>query len=491
MNNLTGVVVGALIGVPVYFLAAFLLKRRQRKLVDALQEFFGAPPDQLPITSRTFATVDLPNLQLAFDRYAEHTGAQMSVIGYSGSAMTAFHGGFSNLIGGGSLFETVRVSAPNYRETDIDVDTQLRCLEQGIHLIRAGDKRFAAHVWSSQRRPNEIQVEVISGSVEDAGTLLETLRSLAASRNVYRGKVISLECGSEMPGERGHAGVRFHAVTQVEAEDLILPEATFKTLERNTVGFFRNAEALRRSGRSVRRGLLLHGKPGTGKTYSARWLSQAIPGVTTILVSGEQLAMVKTCCRMARTLAPALLVLEDVDLIASERNESRHPIYQFTLHTLLNEMDGISSDAEVLFVLTTNRPDVIEPAIAARPGRVDQAIEFPLPDAHCRRRLIQLYSRGLVLALEDPERIIGKTEGASPAFIQELLRKGALVAAEEGSTTDGVLRVTDAHLEAALSELMFAGGELTRQFLGFPATESQPSEGELAAISSVSIIQVG
>ena len=57
-------------------------------------------------------------------------------------------------------------------------------------------------------------------------------------------------------------------------------------------------------------------------------------------------------------------------------------------------MDGLADDADLLFVLTTNRPDILEPALAARPGRIDQAIEVPPPDADCRRRLLELYGKG-------------------------------------------------------------------------------------------------
>src|SRR5439155_2255498 len=103
--------------------------------------------------------------------------------------------------------------------------------------------------------------------------------------------------------------------------------------------------------------------------------------------------------------------------------------------------DGLAAEAEVIFLLTTNRPHAIEPALAARPGRIDQAIEFPLPDSDCRSRLLELYGRGLDLALADRDRLIVKTEGASPAFIQEMIRKAALIAAEENSFTDGRIRV--------------------------------------------------
>ena len=74
-----------------------------------------------------------------------------------------------------------------------------------------------------------------------------------------------------------------------------------------------------------------------------------------------------------------MVVVEDVDLIAEDRGE--HPGQHPLLFQLLNEMDGLAEDADVVFVLTTNRADVLEPALAARPGRVDQAVELGLPDA--------------------------------------------------------------------------------------------------------------
>ena len=65
------------------------------------------------------------------------------------------------------------------------------------------------------------------------------------------------------------------------------------------------------------------------------------------------------------------------------------------LFELLNQMEGLAKDEDLLFVLTTNRPDLIEPALAARPGRVDLALEIPLPDAGGRRRLLGLYGASI------------------------------------------------------------------------------------------------
>ena len=128
-------------------------------------------------------------------------------------------------------------------------------------------------------------------------------------------------------------------------------------------------------------------------------------------------------------------------------------------------------DHDVLFVLTTNRPDLLEPALAARPGRVDQAVELPLPDADGRRRLIELYGEGLELPPTVPESLIEALEGVSPAFIRELLRRAALLAADHSAV--GVLRVGTDELERALREFRQGAGDLTNALLGAPAQGSK------------------
>jgi ATP-dependent 26S proteasome regulatory subunit len=166
-------------------------------------------------------------------------------------------------------------------------------------------------------------------------------------------------------------------------------------------------------------------------------------------------------------LTPATLILEDVDLIGTERHHQTVAANAL-LFELLNQMDGLAADSDLLFVLTTNRPDILEPALAARPGRIDQAIEVPLPDADCRRRLYELYRRGLVIDNIDWDRLVERTERASGAFIRELLRKAAVFAAEDAA--DGELIVRPHHLDEAVTELLVAGGTLTQSLLGSRAS---------------------
>ena len=172
---------------------------------------------------------------------------------------------------------------------------------------------------------------------------------------------------------------------------------------------------------------------------------------------------IESACNLARMLQPATVILEDVDLIGTQRNRQAVDANAL-LFELLNQMDGFSEDLDVLFILTTNRPDILEPALAARPGRIDQALEVPLPDNECRKRLFELYADGLSLDVDDVESIVARTEGVSAAFIREMLRRSAVIAAEQNH--NGEIRVDDENINDALSELALAGGDLTKSLLG-------------------------
>src|SRR5262249_23551612 len=111
--------------------------------------------------------------------------------------------------------------------------------------------------------------------------------------------------------------------------------------------------------------------------------------------------------------------------------------------------------------------------LAARPGRVDQAIEILPPDADCRRRLFELYSRGMQVEVADWDRLIARTAGVSGAFIRELLRKAAVYAAEDDGAAPLVVR--DRHLEEGLAELLVAGGPLTKSLLGVTGPSPSPA----------------
>jgi hypothetical protein len=166
---------------------------------------------------------------------------------------------------------------------------------------------------------------------------------------------------------------------------------------------------------------------------------------------------------LARALLPAIVVLEDVDLVAEER--SLGPASSPVLFDLLDAMDGAAPDADLLFLLTTNRADLLEPALAARPGRVDVAVEIALPDAPARGRLLTLYGENVPLALTevDVNIAVERTDGTTASFLKELIRRSVL---ESLHDDPALTAVTGEHLARALDDLLDAAQAVTRTLLG-------------------------
>src|SRR6185312_5232916 len=281
----------------------------------------------------------------------------------------------------------------------------------------------------------------------------------------YRGKVISLESGADFTGRT--ATVKVHRLRAVAREDVILPEKTIALLDSNLAGFIRVRAGIRQMGLSTKKGLLFYGPPGTGKTHTIHYLTSTLPNHTTLLITAEQVVMLEQYFKLARFLQPSIIVVEDVDLIARERTHMQNPGAELLLNKLLNEMDGLREDAEVIFILTTNRPDQLEPALASRPGRIDQAIEFPLLDEIGRAKLARLYARGMELGEDVVAAVVAKTPGASAAFIKELMRRAAQFVLQQANGN----ALTLGAIEAALEEMVLLGGVFNLKLLGAEAVE--------------------
>ncbi len=152
------------------------------------------------------------------------------------------------------------------------------------------------------------------------------------------------------------------------------------------VGVARHSARLLASGQHLRRGVLLYGVPGTGKTHTVRYLLGQLSGVTVVLLSGSALRMIAEACSVARMLQPSVVVVEDVDLIAEERGHRPGPAPR-CCSSCSTRWTASARTSTLTFLLTTNRADLLEQALAMRPGRVDHAAELPVPDADARRRL--------------------------------------------------------------------------------------------------------
>jgi hypothetical protein len=361
------------------------------------------------------------------------------------------------------------VVPPQYDEVDVGDDDPVCCLKNGLWLAARGDLRYAVLLAPESRYGQTTGVRFqVATPVGEAGAdvvaeFFENLERCVLRAQSYRGKILSLEKDESYSGRS--KGIRVHKLRTFDREQVILPRKTLDLLDRNVMGFVANRDRLGALGQSVKKGLLFYGPPGTGKTHTIHYLAGSLPGHTTLLISAEQVGLLDEYMTLARLLQPSMVVIEDVDLIARDRESMESVCEEVLLNKLLNEMDGLREDAQILFLLTTNRPQALEAALASRPGRVDQAIEFPLPDDEGREKLVGLYSAGVELPAEVAREIVRRTQGVSGAFIKELMRRSVQFHLERAR--DGRIELAD--VEGALEEMLFAGGSLNRTLLGAAA----------------------
>ena len=425
-----------------------------------LREHFDQDPSELPIVTRAMQSWDRPNFQVAIDELLADRAAELVGL----TTPQGYEVGLPELARGGGWFgEHMGLGAPEHLTVPLGEDESITCVQAGLWLVDGGDdgEPLAIMLRSTDRGMGEsIALEVMARERAAAEEVVATVWRIMRERNVYRGRVLELRSRHFHDDEGAPLTVR--TLPQIGRDRIVLPEGVLERIERTTFGMSRHAERLRASGRHMRRGLLLHGPPGVGKTLTAMYLATQMPDRTVVMLTGAGLGTVTASVDLATALTPSIVILEDVDLVAMDRiAEPTNAL----LFELLNAMDGLDTDHDVLFVLTTNAPERIERALASRPGRVDQAVELALPDADGRRRLLALYGEGLQLVPGESDGLVDELEGASPAFIRELLRRSALVAAET-SPDDGELRVTERELRAALDELRAGSNELTRSLLG-------------------------
>jgi hypothetical protein len=439
-----------------------IAKTKNISAASVLREHFGEVALQDLVTAtRTFPITSRVDLQRAMTRvFNEEYRARLVGVHaqYTHETLTVAH----------LLREEnypVLIGPLQHDEIEIGEVLPARCLRQALWLSSAQEMPFIVLLTPAERfgRSSGTHVEIAVPPGETGWELsrkfLDRIEKLISESASYRGKVISLEVSDNYSGSVG--SVKVHKLRSVRREEVILPEKTLKLLERNITEFIKHRDQLKGFGMALKKGLLFYGPPGTGKTHTIHYLASQLANHTTLLITAEQVGLLDEYFQLARFLQPAMVVIEDVDLIARARERMRGACEESLLNRLLNEMDGLREDAAVLFVLTTNRPDQLEAALASRPGRVDQAIEFPLPDEEGRRKLVRLYARGMTVSEELCELIVRKTNKASAAFIKELMRRCAQFLLQDNEKT-----LSAKQLEGALDEMLFSGGSLNLKLLG-------------------------
>lgn len=432
-------------------------KKAVPDFVAILQRHFGSNPAGFPVFEQKFAEYERANFQLALIEMCSSLSTPAESLGV---VATDYYEPSLAKFAQPATAKPFCIGPMEHIDVTLANGQQLACIKEGLMLLVVNGHPLALLIRKNRHSHEEMFLAEVMGT--DRQTAEQFLRKLTRETHggrAFKGNILSIQKDCY-----GRMSVLFHRIPEIRRDEIILPESLLKRIERHTISFSRHTDRLRSAKRHLKRGILLHGSPGTGKTLSAMYLAAQMPGRTVILITAGGMGSIEAACKLARMLEPATIILEDADLIGTERGHQTLNANAL-LFELLNQMDGLAEDADILFILTTNRPEVLESALASRPGRIDQAIEVPPPDADCRNRLIDLYGKGVSLKIGDRDGYIKKTEGVSAAFLRELLRRAAVYAAESQADTQSELEIRDEHLDEALTELLIAGGTLTQSLL--------------------------
>jgi cell division protease FtsH len=226
------------------------------------------------------------------------------------------------------------------------------------------------------------------------------------------------------------------------------------------VDFLKNPDRYRKLGARIPRGVLLAGAPGTGKTLLARAVAGEA-GVPFFSASASEFieaivgigaSRVRDLFQQAKDAAPAIIFIDELDAVGRSRGGAgalgSHDEREQTLNQILTEMDGFDSDANVIVLGATNRPEVLDPALL-RPGRFDRRVFVQAPDAAGRAAILRVHTRSVPLAEDvDLDRLASSTPGMVGADLANLVNEAALLAARRnhdkvqyGDFTDAVEKI--------------------------------------------------
>ena len=420
-------------------------------LGELVEAHLGTDFRALPIITESMPPHFLADADLALDAMAAVGDGRL--LGVDGGQVRG-HQAFVDL-----LVNPHQAFAPgpvDYVSTATGPSTERRSVAFGVRLLRHDGSPIAVLQRGSapEHGREDARLEVIAVDPAVADGFLAELRRRMLELSVLRGKVLTI--GGTQFG-RGTGMTTFLERPEIAEHELILEPETLAGITRHVVQVAEHRELLRRSGLHLKRGLLLYGPPGTGKTLTVRHLLSRTPGTTAVLLNGPSIRFITMAAEIARAMQPAIVVLEDVDLVANDRSIA--PGGNGVLFAILDALDGLEGDADVTFILTTNRVEVLERALADRPGRVDHAAEIPLPDRAARRRLFALYGRGLPFSAGALDAAADAADGTTGSFAKELMRRAVLRAAVESRAA------VDEDLVITLGELTSGREELTRRLL--------------------------
>ena len=285
---------------------------------------------------------------------------------------------------------------------------------------------------------------VVMGAPSWKAQLWRTARMLLVGFLVVSGVGALLED----KGMGGKSASRDHEVTQAQKgdkkfSDVLGVEEAKGELE-EIVAYLRDPDTFTRLGGKLPKGVLLTGRPGTGKTLLAKAIAGEA-GVPFFAASGSEFEemyvgvgarRVRDLFAAAQAKAPCVIFIDEIDAIGSTRNPKDQQYAKMTLNELLVQLDGFQATEGIIVVAATNFPKILDPALT-RPGRFDRNVNVPLPDVKGREAILKFYMSKVKLAEEgtDGEIDLNVLARGTPGFSGAELSNMVNVAAIRAATT--------------------------------------------------------
>lgn len=315
-----------------------------------------------------------------------------------------------------------KLKAPSYQEVEVKRDIMKPIVTFGWRFFKWKGVSFAAcsdfggrnsstTFWSHKKDKKKVS------------QLIAEINEYMKSHNYLKGEKLKVIDGCIF---------EFLEYSKHSFEEIILDPSFKQELILNLLFPLKNEALCKEFSIPWRRGVLIGGEPGTGKTKLAKVLCNVLD-CTVLWVSTESIKEpweMKQVFEGARMLSPTLIIFEDVDFLGTDREIDRNPI----LGELLNQLDGNSPNHGIFVLASTNRPNLLDKALANRPGRFDLKLELTKPNRVAREQLINLFMKGKPSTPNIRfDKLAEETNGLTGSHIQEVITYGILDALYSGS----------------------------------------------------------
>lgn len=310
------------------------------------------------------------------------------------------------------------VSPMEYENIEIATKQEKKIYDEGYLFLEKNESKIVLNIYSIGS--DYFKVKMYYNQQTEAENFFKTLKSYAKENNYLKNQKITPEL-TFLPIEAHYTW-----------DSVILDNETKQRVQKNLDVILKNIDVYKANGIAFKRGIILKGEPGVGKTLIGKILCN-VADCTVIWVTPKYLeksANISRIGELARELSPTILFLEDIDLYGSAREGNFH---KTLLGELMNQLDGIEENKNVIVVATTNRGDELEKALRNRPGRFDDVIEIKKPGVDEVEKMLLLYTGRVETNNLNCRTIAEKCENYTGAHVKDLVDLAIMTAIDENS----------------------------------------------------------